>query len=238
MNAIVGKAYSLRFDFTNDGEYIVPDIASVVYTVHDNAGQPMSGYTSVAVTTTSTTDHLSIQIPSAVHTVGGSKLFEQRSVILDYTYQGKTLSIPKHYYVTNRLNYHVSPLDVISCLAIKEGEIFAEEVELVPAYFAVRETMGATAFDAALSSGTITQLKVNEAIKYQAALKFLATLELRAFEKAGGDSASYKRFATVDFAALKQAVKGELAAAIQSASGVSTTPSLFVLSNPTDVYTG
>jgi hypothetical protein len=238
MGAIVGKAHSVRFDFMDDGEYVVPTIGSVTYTIYNNAGVAISGQTAVAVTTLADTNYISLAIPSSVQTLDSAKSFEQRTVFIDYTVAGKSQTQEKHYFVTNRLNVRVTPRDVISYLSIKDGEIFEDEVQITPAYFTVRDTLGSAVFDAALSSGDMTQLRVNEAVKLQAAMYFLTTLELRALRKAGGDGASFNRFEKIDFKAMRVNIQQELATALNDVGGATSIPTLIMVTSPTDIYTG
>lgn len=238
MDAIVGKAYTLRFDFVHDGEYVVPDLASVTYTAYDNAGAAIAGHTAVAVNTDSNTNFVSIQLPSGVQTVAGGKILEHRRVRIDYTYQSKSYNLVQSYLVTAALNHHVSPRDVISYLAIKDGEIFESEVQLTPAYFELRDLLGSSVFDAALVSGLISQVRINDAIKYRAAQRLLATIELRALRRAGGDSLNFARFEKIDFEGIKASIAADLSSAIEDMGAAATTPSLLLLTTPDDVFTG
>lgn len=238
MDATVGKAYTLRFDFIHDGEYVVPDVASVFYSAYDNAGVVITGHNNVAVTTNTSTQYVSIAMPSGVQTVAGGKLFEHRRVTVDYLYLGKSYSMVQSYLVTPALNHHITPRDVISYLAIKDGEILEPEVELTPAYFEVRDSVGASAFDAALISGGMTQLRINDAIKFTAALRLIATIELRALRRVGGDSLNFARFDKIDFPGIKLSIQSDLSSALQDMGSSADTPSLLVLSDPDDVFTG
>jgi hypothetical protein len=238
MNAIVGDSYSVPFHLVVDREYVVPTSGSVSYTVYDNAGVPIGGMTDVAVSTGSTTNRVDLNIGSSAHTVAVDKDFEQRTVALKMTVEGQQRTLRRSYYVTSFLNHRVAPEDVLSYLSLLDGELELDQVPIIPAYYLVKEALGATIFDAALVSGTVSQIQVNEIIKLQAAKAFLDTLELRAFKKAGGEGLSFSRFDGIDFAALRSRVISDIKSSTTKLTGESGVPTVFTLSSPTDAITG
>lgn len=239
MQAIVGGAYSVTFDLMVEGEYAPFDVGSTSYSIYDNSGAVMSGYSNVAITTEEGQNRLSIEIPSGVHTVGSGKTFEKRTVSLTTKYLDKTYNIRQSYYVTPYLNYTVTPKDVIILSGVRDGEILEPEVDLVSAYVRVANLMGSSTLTTNLAAGTILQVQANEAIKAQAALDLLTTIELKAFKKLGGDSLNYTRFDGIDFNTIRGNLQNILLQAISATQSEEyTPPSLFLLTTPTDAVTG
>lgn len=237
MQALAGAAYSISFDIMQDGDYVVPDEGSVAYTLYDNTGAAVSGQTAVAVDSDATTNRVTIDIASGYNTIGSGRTFEQRTVRLSYKYQQKSYMVEDWYYVTSALNFRVSPMEVISALGIREGEVLANEVDLVQAYFKVADSVG-SGFDTALSSGTISQIKANEAIKITAALSLARVIELKAFRKFGNEL-SYARFDGLDFEAIRANLKDALSDALGSLDGVTASAgSLFTVTTPVNPITG
>lgn len=236
MQAISGAPYTLSIEFKQDGEYVVPDNGSVSYTLYDNAGAAVSGQTDISVVTDDSTSILPITIAGSYHTVAED--FEQRTIRVSYEINGQEYTIEEWYYVTALLNYRVRPRDVVVLLGIKEGEVLFDEIDLVQAYFKVSNTLGDTVLTTALASGGITQLKANEAIKITAALDLARVIELKAFRKFGNET-SYARFEKIDFTAIRAGLNSALTSALaEAAAGVVTSPSLLVVTNPTNPLTG
>jgi hypothetical protein len=238
MQAISGAPYTLTVEYFQGGEYVVPDEGSVSYTLYDNSGAAIVAQTDVAVATDNTSQQSQITISGTYHTIAGGKSFEQRTLRVKYKRDGKDYTTEQWYYVTGNLNLRVRPQEVLLLLGIREGEALLEEVDLVQAYFKVSSALGSTVFGTALSSGGITQIKVNEAVKITAALDLAAVIELKAFRKFGNEL-NYSRFEKIDFAGIRATLKSNLADALSAATNVvSTAPSLFTVTQPVDPLTG
>lgn len=235
MQAISGSAYTVTFEFMQDGEYVVPDDASVTYKLYGNDGAQLS---TASVDTDNNTNTVQIAIASGFNTVASGLDFEQRTVRVSYKLDGKDFTLEQWYYVTGLLNYRVTPRDVVIMMGIKEGEVLFDEIDLIQAYFKVSNAIGSTNFTSALSSGGIKQIKANEAIKITAALDLMRVIELKAFRKMGNEL-NYARFDKIDFAAIRESMEDALNDAIATASDLTTTsPGLFLVTSPVNPITG
>lgn len=235
MQAISGAPYTLTFDFKQDGEYVVPDDASVNYTIYANDGSVLHSDT---VDTDNNTNQVQLPISGTYQTVADGLQFEQRTVRLAYTVGGNSFLSEQWYYVTGLLNYRVTPGAVVALLGIKEGEVLFDEIDLVGAYFNVADSLGLSVLTAALASGGIKQIKTNEAIKITAALDLARIIELKAFKKFGNEL-SYTRFDNIDFDAIRSGLLDALSDALAVSSDVVlTAPTLFTVTNPVNVLTG
>lgn len=237
MQAIEGQPYTTRFDFFEEGEFFVPDAGTVSYTVYDNAGEVLGALSDQAIVTDSSTQHVNVGLPGSAHSLDPSKDFEQRSIRLKYQRDGVEGVYLRHYYVTPYLNYRVEPLEVFEAIGIKDGEVFLHMVDLVRSYMLLKSKLSGTVLVDALKSGGISQLRANEAIKYQAAVDLLTAIELKVLRKAGGDMLSFTRFEGLDFERIKQDVREKLAGALEGLQGEDAI-SYFTLSTPTDAITG
>ena len=241
MDAIVGQSYLVAFDLRLDEEYVTPDAGTITYTVYDNSGTVMGGLSNVAYPDGSVTaNRVLITVPNSSHTVGAGKSFEQRSVELNFLYDGVPHRMLKHYYVTSRLNYRADPFEVLGMIGLKEGEVFADQVDFVRSYFLLASQLTSSGSDLAtlLASGTISQINANEAIKVHAALDLMTCIELKAFRKAGGDSLSFQRFEKVDFSALRAELTSRLSTLTEAISSTTTAPTVFQVVTVVDAITG
>lgn len=240
MDAIVGSAHTVSFDLQVGVDYVDPDAGSVTYTVRDNTGAAISGQTDIEVDDNDIIDQsVTITVPSGSHTITGSRDYEQRTVQLKFTVDGQSYSFLKHYYVTPWLNYRVEPISVLGLIGLKEGEVWADQVDLVRSYYMLKSQLGGAVLDTALASGTAEQFAANEAIRYFAAIDMIRCIELKALRKAGGDSMSYQRFEKIDFASVRGSLELALTDLINGFdTDTADTPVVFLVSNPTNPITG
>lgn len=239
MQALVNTAYSITLDLIVDGEYAAFDVGTTTYTIRNNDGVEISGYVDIAETTIVGQNRVTLEIPSDIHTITGDKTFEKRTVVLKTKHNSKPYTIHQSYYVTNYLNYVVTPSEVIALIGIRDGEILQQEVDLVAAYLRVADVVGAALIVTALASGTITQLKANDAIRAQAAIDLCRTIELRALKKLGSDSLSYTRFDGINFDKIRSNLTSFLRSSIADTQQVVLTPiAVFSTTLPTDAVTG
>ena len=240
MDAIVGSAHTVSFDLQVGVDYVDPDAGSVTYTVRDNTGAAISGQTDVEIDENDIIDQrVTISVPSGAHTVSGSRDYEQRTVQLKFTVDGQSYSFLKHYYVTPWLNYRVEPISVLGLIGLKEGEVWADQVDLVRSYHMLKNQLGGTVLDTALASGTAEQFAANEAIRYFAALDMIRCIELKALRKAGGDSMSYQRFEKIDFDSVRASLQLSLDELVDGFdTDGAETAIIFLVSNPTNPITG
>lgn len=239
MQAIVGENFTVPFHFIVDREYVTPDSGSISYTLYGNSGAAIAGQTNIAVSLATGAQVANLQISSTYNTIAGGKDFEQRKILLKFTYNSKAYVFERTYFVTNLLNHNVTPEQVIFELGLLEGEVLFDEVDLVGAYYEASSRVGSSILTTMLSSGTLDQIKGNEIIRLLAALKLANAIQLRAFRKAGGDTTSYARFDKVDFTGIITGLQTRLDQLVQTASSESPLPTLMVLGSPaTDAVTG
>lgn len=239
MQALVGKDYSVTFELVIGGEFAPFDEGTSSFTIYKNDGTVNSSYEDVVIDTLAGQNQIVLNIPSDVHTVASGKSFEKRHVVLTTKSQGKTHYLKQTYFVTTFLNYSCSPSDVLALIGVRDGEILLEDVDLISAYFKVVDAVGSTTATTALSSGDMKQVQINEAIKIQAALDLIRTIELKALKKVGDDSLSYTRFDGVDFNTIRTNLSNALQVAISTVQSSDITPNtLFTISTPTDAITG
>lgn len=239
MDAVVGKAYTVNFDLIVGIDYVSPDAGSMTYSVRDNAGAEISDLVDLEISDEAVVEsQVTINVPSSAHTLASGRDFEQRTVVLDFSVDGKAYRFLKHYYVTSWLNYRVAPASVIALLGLKEGEVWQDQVDLVYAYFHLKGSLTEGLLETALTSGTVAQIRANDAIRAFAALDMMTGIELKALRKAGGDALSYQRFEKVDFAQLRAEISERLRSYLETLSGTPVIPTVFQVITPTNAITG
>jgi hypothetical protein len=197
MDITVGEAAAVQFQFIVDGEFVVPTVAT--YSVRDNAGALMTGLVDVAISLGATDTQATITVPANKNTVGNGLLFENRTVIGKFTYQGNIYPFRQSYRIAPFLNHTVTPDDVRSALGVLKHEFSDDDIDITSSYYLVQERVGATALTTALAAGDITNQYANWAIMYRCAMDLVPALQLRAGLDQGDDNITFGRFDKVDW---------------------------------------
>lgn len=236
-NVLEGDGVSLLIPFKLDGDYVVPDVGSVAYTLRDNAGAPVAGHTNVAVTTTTNTTSIPIPFGSNVHTLVED--VEVRTLQVKWQKNGQSFVYMTSYRVVPWANYIVTGHSVRVLLGVGEHELPDEDIDLFAAYMEMDATLGGTILDDALVAGTRGTLKANEAIACLAAIEVLPSLQLRALQRERVEDHEQTRLGNINFRKLGTDLSEKLAAAVAVlTNSEATVPTLFTLGTPTDAITG
>lgn len=239
MDQLVGYNGSIAVQFLLRGQPAVPTVASVFYTIFDHSGAAMVGYTDVAVTTNGTTTQISVALPSAILTIGGSKKFETRVLLVRYTINGLAYAIRRTFRVVPLLNHSVTPGMVRGYTGLNERELMDEDIDLLMAYLSV-ETDCTTAFlTTALSSGTETEMMANEAIMLKAVINLIPSLRQRVAQTETNGIVGFSRPKIIDFDKMFEGASSRYGELINTVAGrTESSPTLMVVTQPTDPVTG
>jgi len=237
MEAIRSQAYTISLPFFIDGEYVTPDNFQATYTIYNNSGAAIAGFTNVVVGVSGS--RVSLNIPAYLNTIAGGLDFEKRTALVQYIYEGQNHKVTKNYMITDFYPLSVTAENVISYMGLKEGEIYPEDLEITPALFDIKKIIGDTNFNAYMISGDYNNILLNDAIKYQTAHRAMANVELKALQKAGSESVSFARFQMIDFKKISERVISDLNSAISQLSGSGSAAfEVLSLSSPLDILTG
>lgn len=237
MDVIGGQDATLRVAFELDGQPVVPDVGSVMYTVRGNSGAAVSGLTDVPVTTQSDTTAVVITVAGLNNTL--VKRTERRTVVIRFAVGGQLYYLTRRYRVVPWLNHAVEPWAVRSFVGVNRQELGDSEIDLVHAYLEVEAVVGQTTFDTALAAGGLTSDKANLAIKYRAVLDVLPSLQLKVAKAEDNGTMKFQRLDKIDFRSLHLEAAGRLGELLTELSGRdSGSFVLGILSAPVDPITG
>lgn len=232
------QAVLLMFKF--DGQFVVPDGASVRLTVRGNDGAALAGATlPETIDSTQTT----VTVPAASNSLPDGKLFETRYVRLDFTVNGVP-SFAQSAYRIHRFIPHAVDADAVRALVGADSqELPDNDIDPISAYFSLLSEHGSK-ITQALSNSDVTCLAANKAIALRTAIDLCPSLPSRLVKMEKADTSQFQRV-DMDFKKLEDDLRAQLVAALDVITtgtvGVSTVteiPTFFVVTNQTDRITG
>ncbi|MDH7796427.1 MULTISPECIES: hypothetical protein [unclassified Beijerinckia] len=238
MDVLVGTAASISFLLQSPTGALPADVGSVTWSLYGGNGARISGPT--AITTAAMQSEVIVPLAPSDHTITAPARFERRTVVLDWQTDGVSHTSRQTYRVLPFLNTSANADAVRTLLALTPDELRDEEVDIVRAYFQIESEVTQAVLDVGLSSGTLIEFSLNQAIVCEAALPCLNTIELRAAAVNTDGVQKFERYKSgIDFDALRARVQGMKLEALDSAAGIEIDdPTLVVLTQPTDVITG
>lgn len=230
------QVHTFRYEFRDDGEIVVPDVASVSWTLFDNDGTSAPANTNQLVTTDGTTNSVQLVTQQGDNII--STTVEKRTVIIRWSLNGASREDRFHYWLTNLIDITVTENDVRAILGVQSRELPDASIDLVSSYFDVDADMNAS-LAAVLIIGTSRAIKANKAIALRAAIDCLPGLRLSVAQKEASDTISYARYSEMDWAALRTELANQYAEALLDADDTDIPDlALLTLATPTDPITG
>jgi len=198
-----GETVHLNVTYGDGHEPVIPDVGTVLYTVLDHSGNPISGLQNIIVSTTPSTFQSTITIDPSVNVIDPSKAFERRTVFLRYQSGGKTHYQKVMYGVIPTLPFTASPSDVRKFLGVNKSELPDGDIDIFASYLFVRETFSDPLdLDDALFSGDTLELLANEAIIMRAAIDIIPSLQMRVAQSEKDGPIGFDRIKIKDFSGL------------------------------------
>lgn len=175
------------------------DAGSAIWSLRDNTGTPMSGYTDQAIANVQGANVLLIPVPAAANTKGAALgLTESRYLQVQWTNLGLPLTKLIPYLLADFMPMLVSPDEVRAACGLSVAELPDADIDLPTAAMLVRLDVTPTVFDAALIAGDYTTPLVNLMIAYKVILNLGTSLPVRiAVLMAEGDT-KFQRLATIN----------------------------------------
>lgn len=227
-----GENVTLNFDFKVDGQFVVP--ASASYTLRNHLGAAVGS----AVNLTGLTTTVSIQIEADDNTLTTGALYENRYVLVTFTYNGRSYTLVQPYKITAFVPITATPADVRRLTGLTENELPDAEIDVLSAYFQLFDSFS-TDFSSALTATNYKNRQANEAIALQAAIDVASSFPLRAPVSARSEDSQFARIAGLDFAAMELELRRKLQQALTAVISVEeTTVEVFSVATPTDPVTG
>lgn len=230
-----GQGCVLHFDFIVDGELVTPTSAS--YTLTKNDGTVI-GSSNTAITIPENSSSVNISVSGANNTKTLDN--EIRYMDVSFVYKTQTFTLHDFYFLADSVKFPLSPADVRAVLGVTEEEAPDYSIDILGAYASVTEDVG-NDLSGILTGGTSLLPALIEAVKYKTAGGMVSGIQSSMMQSEQADNTLYKRFTSIDFAAIAADIAGRYSAALRKLNGVSTpaSPILSILSgNATDYVTG
>ncbi|GBU16877.1 hypothetical protein [Methylobacterium sp. CG08_land_8_20_14_0_20_71_15] len=195
MDVLPSTPVTLWVDFEAPQGLVVPDVGSVKYSLYDGAGAPLT----IAQALAPEADATGVSIPIlAIHqTIALDRSFERRQVVVTFTAEGCGYQKRLAYRVVELPLHSVVPDDVRAYLGINEDELRDDEVDLFAAGLVLEGLVGKDRLEAALTSGTLAEVRATRAVVLSAAQLLFPGLRYRI--------AQSKTDGTLKFERLKEA---------------------------------
>lgn len=228
-----GEALVLPLPFRVGGDLVVPDAGSVTISIYAHDGTKLIDNEPVT-----TPDY---EIEAVHHTIDPNRVFEKRSFVLNFRYDGKLHTVRQSYRITPFLNYSASAEDVRNFIGISADDLPDDAVDLFKAYVSLRELVPAADLTTALASGDVAEIRVNEALVMLAVLDVVPSLMQRVAAMEADGILQFRRQTVKSYEALAAAAEQRLAMAlselgvIQSGTGAAT---MIIKVTPSDPITG
>ena len=218
MDIVSSTPVTLWVDFEAPQGLVIPDVGSVSYSLYDGAGVPLA--VAQALTPEAEATGVSIPIPSVLNIIAPGHLFERRTVLVSWNAAGRSYSARQAYRIIDLPNYGVVPADVRAYLALNEDELRDDEVDLFTAYLVLGGAVGKDRLDAALSSGTLAELRASRAVLLTAATALFPSLRYRVAQAKTDGTLKFERLKDASaFDGLVTATADELRGITQELTG-------------------
>lgn len=236
-NFPVDQNASITVNFLVDGNLVPADANSVTYTVRNNSGGILTQDASIPNLAGDTQAILTI--PAAQNTIADGLDFERRFVTLRFTHDGSSYEQQISYRVIPFIPSSATAQDVRNKLGLSSVELSDDDVDLVAAYFELRNKMTAGTLQTALTSGTVNARHAEEAIVISAAIQVLPSLQLRALQAKESDGSAARRFSELDIRQIRSDLTRRRSELVSLMIGQEDTElARVVLTNDTEQFPG
>ena len=209
MDVLSSSPVTLWADFEAPQGLVIPDVGSVTYSLFDGTGAPLL----VARELTPEAEATGVSIPiHAIHQIiDPERSFERRQVVVSWLAAGRSYQKRLAYRVVELPIHTVTPADVRTYLGINEDELRDDEVDLFAATLMLQGALGRERFEAALTSGTLLEIRATRAIVLSAAQLLFPSLRFRIAQAKSDGTLKFERLKdTTAFEGLVAATMDEL----------------------------
>ncbi|KQS75030.1 hypothetical protein ASG32_08005 [Methylobacterium sp. Leaf361] len=233
---------TLWVDFEAPQGLVIPDVGSVSYSLYDGQGVPL--VVDQALTPEADATGVSIQVLAINNVIAPDRYFERRTALVSWVADGRGYTARAGYRIIDLPNYGVMPVDVRTYLALNEDELRDDEVDLFTAYLTLASAVGKDRLDAALSAGTLVEVRASRAVMLTAATALFPSLRYRIAQAKTDGTLKFERLKdAAAFDGLVAATADELRQITQDLTGDTSAadalPTLLALTTiTTDPVTG
>lgn len=234
MMSFAGDAVTISIPLIVNGEYAVPDLNTVSYTVRDNSGSVVVPATAVTTDASTTTVH--VQTSSSINQI--TKDVETRYVELKFSVSGNVHIKRVNYQIITWVPLTVSEDHVRAELGVTIYEVPDGDINIASAYFQIKHDLGTTFVDS-LTAGNRLTFTANRLVALRAALNVIPSLQLRIMQSEKTDTAQMSRLSSLDFERLTGNLSSTYGQLQSEISGVGLTEvGIFNVVSGTDPFTG
>ncbi len=237
-----GEDLTLSFEFTHDGQFVIPDPDSVKVTLRNNEGLTIQDWSRAQQADPNSTS-FSLVIPAAINEISSENTLESRYVRVEYMYQGKVHAKNLSYRLTPFLPIQATPAGVRNRLGATETEMPDDTIDVHEAYYKILPSFPEV-LALALTATDASCIAANNAIEIKAALCLMPGLSGKILQSETQDNGAYARM-KMNFerlqVLLEEQLIDELALMVEISSGIITAlggGTLMLLTNPSNVITG
>lgn len=198
-NFLAGKDVSVDVLFQSGMDTVIPDVDTVTYSLYSNAGVAL--ISDASVTTGPDTTQIAIIVLAANNGIGSNN-FEYRTVVVTYEIDGGTRQQRYQYRLVPFINLSVSPDDVRALVGFSKNELPDEDIDLITAYFEVKDMFPTTELADALAASNTTTFAAQTMIICEALIDLLPGFQFRVLQSAKSNTSSFLRVSKLDFDAL------------------------------------
>lgn len=203
-----------------NGDFVVPDDSLYSYKIMKNSGEVVYSEDALEVPEDHK-DWVSIPISADQNILPEGVLFEDRYIVILFTYKGNTVRLKTPYRLIEEPYFTASVKDVRNIFGINDGELSDDELDMTEVYLTMYGNLGEE-FAEALKSGNKSNFRANRAIAIQAALNIFNSLRLRVAEsEKSGTNTFLRNLKIVDWDALKNDLEEELSGILEDITGES-----------------
>lgn len=236
---IAKKNVILKIDLIVGGNFVQPDEGSIVrYSLLGNDFSPMEDYTDVEVESDSYGTSISVVIPKEANEI--SEIYEVRTVILDFLFDGRRIYLKKQYRLSEVPAHLVTSDQVRGVFGLNDSDIPDELIDVDSAYFKL--LLEYPKIESWFKSGGFKAIKANRILALTTALSFATGLPLFTVASETDGTSKMVRFEKgMDFARQISEAKTELGELLDELTGESSTNSAisyFNVVTTDNIFTG
>lgn len=234
-----GLGFTLNVPVEVDELPVRPDVDSATWQLRDQAGTLIGDAARVAAISGTT---LLLVLDAADVTVTPGNETEARYVLVRYTVEGDQKEQRVSFGLSPFLPIEADAQTVRTILGISGEELANDEVDLVTAFYTLKETYGDALLPALASGKVKIRNGINRAVALKTCIDLLPSLQLRTYQTSQNENAMFTRFRGIDWDRLAVDLQSRLAESLADAGLVVDVtelyPSIFIVSTPTDPVTG
>lgn len=232
--ATAGEQHNILVEFLVDGVPVIPD--TINYWLFDNASSIVDNLDDITVSPEG--EAVIITIPDTANI--RTKPIEYRKLYLEFTVNGMTYNVVKHYFLKDAIFFPLSAEDVRAVIGVGNEELPDDMIDITTAYESVKTDTNGLDLDTIMENGAAEAEYIIKAVSFKAALNCVYYLNTTVMKIEQADNTMYERFNGFDFKGTLNRLSSNYSKYINLLIGkqTGTTLTYSLISTGTDVITG